>query len=86
MLTCTNLPTKTTKLQAMLLFFNRSVQKPRMYPSFFSKIKCHPFLLQNPLLNYVTNCEDLDIRHIPQKINELASLALGERYIVTLVL
>ena len=77
-LTCTNLPTKTTKLQVILLFFNRSesLEYSQVFflklsaILFYSEIHCKPLKLCNKSLD----------RHILQKINEFAWLALAGRY------
>ena len=64
----------------MLLFFKRRESLECTEVFFFSGVPF--FSIAKSIVNfenYVTNREDLD-RHIPQKINEFASLALPGRY------
>ena len=75
-----------TKLQAMLLLFNKSeslecakvVVLKLGTILFYSGIHFKPLKLWKKIYIYAYR-EDLN-RHIPQKINEFASLALAGRY------
>ena len=76
-LTCSYLP---TKLQAMLLLFNKS-ESLECAKVVVSKLGAILFYsgIHFKRLNYVRNRKDLN-RHVPQKINEFASLALAESW------
>ena len=72
---------RKTKLQAILLLFNisESLEFAKVVVLKLGAILFHSGIHFKPLKLWKKYREDLN-RHIPQKINEFASLALAGRY------